>query len=334
MTNCRVLLPLKCAKVYANYDKFSGNYDILLTNVIVCGIILNGGDYMVDKETAKRALNRGMSIADLKQDQLETYRYNALVKKSNMAIRKAKYSLTLQQQKLLNYLVSQVKDTDTKDTEKVFFIRDFFKFMGLKAEEQSYERVRKDLKALSDKSWWLDGAADDGSDILVRFLGVVRTNKRSGRATIKWHEDMLPFLQHLHREYTQYKLWFTMTMHSEYSARLYELLKSVAGKTVWNFSINELKRLFMCENSYKLFADFKRRVIDTAVKEINEKSDLNVSYELFKFGESGRAYTDIEFTITDKSNDELIKVNRAIKEELERDEIDGQLGIEDMQYPF
>ena len=318
----------------SNYDKLSDNYYIPLTNVIIGGIILNGGDYMVDKETAKRALNRGMSIADLKQDQLEAYRYNALVKKSNMAIRKAKYSLTLQQQKLLNYLVSQVKDGDTKDTEKVFFIRDFYKFMGLKPEEQSYARIRKDLKVLSDKSWYNDGATEDGSDILVRFLSVVRPNKRSGRVVIKWHEDMLPFLQHLYREYTQYKLWFTMTMHSEYSSRLYELLKSVAGKTVWNFSINELKRLFMCENSYKLFSNFRARVIDTAVNEINEKTDLNVTYELFKYGESGRAYTDIEFTITDKSNDELIKVNRAIKEELERDEIDGQLGIEDMQNSF
>ena len=308
------------------------NYDTLLTNVIVCDIILNGGDYMLDSKAAIRALNRGMSIADLKQDQLETYRYNALVKKSNIAIRKARYSLTLQQQKLLNYLVSQVKDGDTKDTEKVFHIRDFYRFMDV--GNKDYERVRKDLKAIRDKSWYIDGGGEDGSDILVSFLSVVRLNKRSGRVVIKWHEDMLPYLQHLHREYTQYKLWFTMTMHSEYSVRLYELLKSVAGKTIWDFKIDELKRLFMCENTYKLFADFKRRVIETAVKEINQKSDLNVTYELSKNGESGRAHTDIEFTITDKSNDELLKVNRAIKEELERDEIDGQLGVEDMQYPF
>ena len=308
------------------------NYDTLLTNVIVCDIILNGGDYMLDSKATIRALNRGMSVADLKQDQLETYRYNALVKKSNIAIRKARYSLTLQQQKLLNYLVSQVKDGDTKDTEKVFHIRDFYRFMDV--GNKDYERVRKDLKAIRDKSWYIDGGGEDGSDILVSFLSVVRLNKRSGRVVIKWHEDMLPYLQHLHREYTQYKLWFTMTMHSEYSVRLYELLKSVAGKTIWDFKIDELKRLFMCENTYKLFADFKRRVIETAVKEINQKSDLNVTYELFKLGESGRAYTDIEFTITDKSNDELLKVNRAIKEELERDEIDGQLGVEDMQYSF
>lgn len=287
---------------------------------------------MLDSKATIRALNRGMSVADLKQDQLETYRYNALVKKSNIAIRKARYSLTLQQQKLLNYLVSQVKDGDTKDTEKVFHIRDFYRFMDV--GNKDYERVRKDLKAIRDKSWYIDGGGEDGSDILVSFLSVVRLNKRSGRVVIKWHEDMLPYLQHLHREYTQYKLWFTMTMHSEYSVRLYELLKSVAGKTIWDFKIDELKRLFMCENTYKLFADFKRRVIETAVKEINQKSDLNVTYELFKLGESGRAYTDIEFTITDKSNDELLKVNRAIKEELERDEIDGQLGVEDMQYSF
>ena len=38
------------------------------------------------------------------------------------------------------------------------------------------------------------------------------------------------------------------------------------------------------DNEYKAMSDFKKRVLDLAVKEINEKSDLKVSYEQIKKG--------------------------------------------------
>ena len=45
-------------------------------------------------------------------------------------------------------------------------------------------------------------------------------------------------------------------------------------KSELEFSVTELRVCFDCEKKYKLFADFKRKVIDIAVREINEKSDI------------------------------------------------------------
>ena len=235
--------------------------------------------------------------------------YYSVVKKSNLAIRKARYSLSLQQQKVLCFLISELKETDTHETEKIFDIRAFYDFMEL--GNKDYDKVRYSLKALSDKSWWVK--SDDDSDMLVRFLNTVRADKRSGKVRIKFHEDMMPFLQHLKTEYTQYKLWYTMTMRSEYSLRLYELLKSVAGKELWYFEIAELKKTFMCEN-YKQFNDFKKRVIEPAVTEINGKTDITVTYELFK---DGRSYVGIEFYINHKSIEDRLNVDRQIRAELD-----------------
>ena len=240
--------------------------------------------------------------------------YYSLVKKSNAAIRKARYSLSLQQQKVLCYLISELKETDTHETEKVFDIRAFYDFMEV--NNKDYDKVRVCLKALSDKSWWVK--AEDGSDILVRFLNTVRTDKRTSKVRIKFHEDMLPFLQNLKTEYTQYKLWYTMTMRSEYSLRLYELLKSVANKQIWYFDIAELKKTFECEN-YTRFNNLKARVIDPAVTEINEKTDINVTYELFK---DGKSYIGIEFYISYKSIEDRLNVDKLI-----RIELDGQISF-------
>ncbi len=242
--------------------------------------------------------------------------YYSVVKKSNVAIRKARYSLSLQQQKVLCYLISELKETDTHETEKIFDIKAFYDFMEV--GNKDYDKVRLALKALSDKSWWIK--AEDGSDMLVRFLNTVRTDKRTSKVRIKFHEDMMPFLQHLKTEYTQYKLWYTMTMRSEYSLRLYELLKSVAGKELWYFEIAELKRIFMCEN-YKQFCHLRQRVIEPAIAEINEKTDITVTYELFK---DGRSYIGIEFYISNKSTEDRLNVDRQIRAEL-----DGQISFDD-----
>ena len=246
------------------------------------------------------------AIHDLDRHQLQ--QYTAIVKKSNVAVRKARYSLSLQQQKVLCYLISELKETDTHETVKVFDIKAFYDFMEV--GNKDYDKVRIALKALSDKSWWITDENDN--DILLRFLSTVRCNRRSGKVQIKFHEDMLPFLQNLKREFTQYKLWYTMTMRSEYSIRLYELLKSVAKKEMWEFQIDYLKKIFMCEN-YKQFNDFKKRVLEPAVNEINAKTDINVSYELFK---EGRAYKSIEFYIEEKNTMDRLSVDRQIRAEL------------------
>lgn len=240
--------------------------------------------------------------------------YYSLVKKSNTAIRKARYSLSLQQQKVLCFLISELNETDTHETEKVFDIKAFYDFMEI--GNKDYDKVRLALKALSDKSWWIK--SDTGEDVLVRFLNTVHADKRSAKVRIKFHEDMLPFLQHLRTEYTQYKLWYTMTMHSEYSLRLYELLKSVAKKETWYFKIEELKQIFMCEN-YTRFNNFKQRVIEPAVAEINQKTDITVSYNLFK---DGRTYVGIEFYIEEKNVADRLNADKLI-----RDELDDQLSL-------
>lgn len=253
------------------------------------------------------ATSKSIIIASQKQDK----QYYSLVKKSNAIIRKAKYNLSLREQKVLCYLISEIKDTDTYDTEKVIDIKAFYNFMDIGCKD--YDKVRNCLKSLRDKSWWLEDKIT-GDDTVLSFLNTVKTNKRSGKAYIKFHESIMPFLKELKSEYTTYKLWYVMTMKSQYSIRLYELLKSVAGKQLWYFKTNELKKLLNCE-SYKQFGHLKARIIDPSVLEINERTDINVSYELIK---NGRAYEGIEFEIQYKSDTDKLKVDKLIRSELDK----------------
>ena len=85
--------------------------------------------------------------------------------------------------------------------------------------------------------------------------------------------------------FTKFALEQVASMKSVYSVRLYELLTQWRKAKKASFALDVFRgQLGIEENEYKAMSDFKRRVLDLAVKEINEKSDLKVSYEQIKKG--------------------------------------------------
>ena len=100
--------------------------------------------------------------------------------------------------------------------------------------------------------------------------------------------------------FTQYLLEQTANMGSAYSVRLYELLSQWRKpKKTPLFKLDIFReQLGISEDEYKLMSDFKKRVLDVAVDEINEKSDLKVSYGQKK---QGRKIVGFEFKVLTKS---------------------------------
>lgn len=88
--------------------------------------------------------------------------------------------------------------------------------------------------------------------------------------------------------FTKYLLKQTSSMTSMYSVRLYELLVQwKEAKRTPIFEIDTFRdQLGIGVNEYKRMGDFKKRVLDLALKEINDKSDLISSYEQHKKGSS------------------------------------------------
>lgn len=88
--------------------------------------------------------------------------------------------------------------------------------------------------------------------------------------------------------FTQYLLSNTVKFKSVYSVRLYELLvqwKNSDLRKMPMFEVDKLRgQLGIDTNQYQMIADFKKRVLDKAISEINEHSDLVVSYEQVKEG--------------------------------------------------
>ena len=113
--------------------------------------------------------------------------------------------------------------------------------------------------------------------------------------------------------FTQYHLQHTVGLTSTYAKRLYEIMVRWrnAGNKTPQISLDELRnKLGIEEDQYKLMADFKN-VLDIAIEQINEHSDIKAEYEQIK---EGRTIVGFVFRFKAK------KVIEGKSKPIERDE--------------
>lgn len=252
-----------------------------------------------------------------KQLQIATEREYKVVK-ANEIIQQAKFDLTLLEQKTFCYAVSKIKPTDTKETEYTFTINEYCDVCGINRNSgKTIEEVKEALQKLRNKSFYL--LDEDGSYVLIGWLSKVRILPKSGKIKIKFDEDMQKYLMGLYNNYTQYSLLCVLPMRSAYSIRLYELLKSYDGlrRKEIQFDIDELK--IKLNAPYINFKDFRRFSLEPATREINQYTDIEISWESIK---EGRKVVAIKFMIRRRTPMEKVIVQHAAA-----DALDGQYSL-------
>lgn len=246
-----------------------------------------------------------------------------LVVKGNELIQKNRFELSLTEQKTIAFICSMIKPIDVKDNineisyqlEYEFNIRDYCKICGIDYDSgKNYANIKAILKHLRDRSMWL--TMPDGSESLVGWLAKVNTNKKNGVVKIRIDEDLVPYLFDLGQKFTQYQLYNILAMKSAFSVRIYELLKSYAYQRNKTFDIDELKQLLMVDTvkSYKDFSLFRKKVLEIAIHEINELTDLTIDYEPIK---KGNKVVKINFIIQQKNPMERLLAGATVNDQLD-----------------
>ena len=262
------------------------------------------------------------NLTEQQQLKRDAGREMAVYKRDDM-IQKSRHQLSLQEQRCVLYAISKIKPTDDVFAEYSFELKDFYTICGI--QKESYTELKAMMVGLKSKCWWIQLKDDPNTESAVSWFNVVRTNKKSGKVTIKFHEDMMPYLLELSGQddfYTGYSLRYVLPMSCQYSPRLYELLKSYQkNNKKWFFEIQELKKLLDAE-TYGRWPDFQRRVLDPAVEEINRYTDIEIGWDVVRSGRGGKVIR-IEFFMAAKGKEALLEAKQAGNEVL-----DGQLNME------
>ena len=220
---------------------------------------------------------------------------NYKVVKSNRLIQKTRFQLSLQEQKVILYLISMIKPSDEGFITTEFNISEFCQVCGIFDQSgKNYNDIKDAIKSLADKSIWI--TLENGKQTILRWIDKPFIDSEAGTMQIKFDDLLRPYLLHLRENFTQFELLYTLAMKSQYSIRLYEILRSYEYKHEIEFRIDELKEL-LSATSYDRYPDFRRYVLEIALREIEAVSDINVFYEVIK---EGRKFTRIRFSISVK----------------------------------
>lgn len=227
----------------------------------------------------------------MERDLIEKERlYN--IYKSNDLIQRTRYTLTAQEQKLILYLCSKIKDTDEDFETYTFNIKDICEVLNIPSHGDNLKYLKNTILNLKNKSFWLRTETAETTCSWISKARLPHDNKDI--IEIKLDEDLKPFLLLLKENFTTYSLVNTLCFDSKYSMRIYEILKSYQYKKKVIFTIDEIKYKLAIENKFDKFSNFKTRVLDIAVREINNYSDIIIDYNVLKKGNKSFA---IEFII-------------------------------------
>ncbi|RKW44011.1 MAG: RepB family plasmid replication initiator protein [Moraxella sp.] len=256
---------------------------------------------------------------------------NEIVVVDNSLVTSA-YHLTLNEQRLILCALKKIEPMVEMGENQVFYIsRDDFIELGVNPDIVSQE-IRQATRDLMKKSVtvktplgtlempWLsevlrfDKNAEqklrelypnpDDYDDYIRALRLHNlidsfTHRADENivARVVFHQKILPLLSNLKKNFTQFSIQDVAEFKSTYAHRIYQLMMQYKSTGYVKITIDDLKFMLMLGLKYALFADFKKRVLDVAIDEINGKSPYNVQYELIK---KGRKFVAIELKFAPK----------------------------------
>ncbi len=237
-----------------------------------------------------------MDRREIEEQLKDKNRMEYLVVKDNDFIQKANYDLSASQQKLFAVTISQIKPTDDVFERYTINAKDFAKIAGI-PEKNIYRDLKTMIESFDEKAKWIKIG-----DNVIRFrvFSESEYNEGEGCITVMLNSRLQEYLLNLKNNFTSYELWNILSLKSKYSIRLYELFKSYEYQHYKKFNIDELKEL-LCAESYSRYSNLAARVIEPAVKEINQYTNLEVAFKAVQEGKTHKV-VGIEFTIKTKSS--------------------------------
>lgn len=226
-----------------------------------------------------------------------------LVTKSNKLIQ-ALQTLTLTESRLLQLVIVDARETGhglSSDKPLELNAMRYAEAFGVESCT-AYDALIAAEDTLFKRQFTVTNS--DGSVTKSRWIQDANYQKGEGRILITLTRVVIEHVTQIdgfEQHFTQYRLKQTAQLTSAYAIRLYELL--IQWRKTSKTPVLELEKfrqqLGVGVNEYQKMNDFKRRVLDLAVGQINEHTDITASYEQIK---SGRTITGFVFKFKEKKS--------------------------------
>ena len=219
---------------------------------------------------------------------------NTIVVQSNYLI-ESKYTLTVYEQRLIFAMISMIKPTDEDFKEYKISLAELSEMMNIDLPN-IYREAKKIIYRIMRRVLQIE--TNDGSFIQIHWISCAEHKK--DYVNISFHPKLKPYLLQLKNCFTKCDLKLLNQFQSIYTIRIYQLLKQYKSIGYRTFLVDDLKKILgIEENKYKIFKDFRRRVLDQARNELDMRADITFDLDGIV---KGKKTSKITFKILDKKS--------------------------------
>lgn len=232
----------------------------------------------------------------------------------------SKFSLSSLSIDILYLFFAQVAKEDVEFKEFKITFREIEKKLNKRIDKNYIEGVCNELltNVLTIK---------EGRSVLkCNFVSSCRYSIEEGWLQLKISDDLKNHLLCLEKNYVLTNYINVAKLKGSNSKRIYSMLRQFKQTGFFKINVEQLMAILDIEDKYSLYGNFKKKVLQLAIDEINQKStDLKVSYKEIK---EGRKVVSLEFKIEEvlteiekhiKAMNELEKLEARIKEIKEKE---------------
>ena len=229
-----------------------------------------------------------------------------LVVKDN-ALMNASYNLDLVEQRLILLAIVEARESgkginanDPLTVHAESYINQF----GV-ARQTAYQALKDACDDLFARQFSYQEINERGNTENVRSRWVSEVRYVDAEATVKliFAPVVIPLITRLEERFTQYEMKQISELSTGYAIRLYELLICwrATGKTPVIELSDFRQKMGVLDSEYQRMHDLKKRVLEPALEQINEHTDITATYEQHK---KGRVITGFSFKFKQKKKTE------------------------------
>lgn len=210
-----------------------------------------------------------------------------IVKKSNALLRSRWSPASIWEPRLVALLASKVRADDQDfhvyEIHVSELLGDRYGGSDSKTVEAAVDSAMSRVLTLRDEKGWTK----------YHVFSRCRYRASDGVLELGFHPDLRSHYLGLQEKFGQYNLTEFMLLPSVYSQRMFELLKSWQDKPEFKISLSDLFLTLDVPPTLQRYPDFRRFVLDRALKDITTKTGLRYDWEPIK---KGRSVSAIRFT--------------------------------------
>jgi plasmid replication initiation protein len=220
---------------------------------------------------------------------------NSIEVRHSNVITQSRHELSAAQLDLYFMMLSLIRENDEVDKMYEISVREIESITG---RMWQYNQLLVATEGMIGKVLRID--QHDGV-LQIALLSSAKYVRGKGKIELSIDPKLRPYLIDIKNNFTSFQLHCVLSLSSKYAKWMYLQFSRWKDVGYVLFEINELKILLNLKDpngklpeQYTQWIEFKKRVLDTSVKQINESTDLKISYELEK---KGRSFHKIHFTI-------------------------------------